>query len=56
MQSIRKALRTGDLNKDTYERVVCADCEKPLKTENDPDLIETIRICPDCDTKWKEIR
>ncbi|WP_247728310.1 HVO_0758 family zinc finger protein [Halovivax limisalsi] len=56
MKSIRKALREGELVKDTYERVTCAECEKALKTENDPDTITTIRRCPDCGTEWKEIR
>ncbi|MFP8891294.1 HVO_0758 family zinc finger protein [Natrialbaceae archaeon A-CW2] len=56
MKSVRKALREGELTKDTYERVVCAECEKPLKTENDPDTISTIRRCPDCDAEWEEIR
>ena len=56
MKSIRKALRDGELVKDTYERVTCADCEKSLKTKNDPDVIETIRTCPDCGQEWKELR
>ena len=56
MKSIRKALRGGELEKDTYERLVCAECEKPLKTTNDPDTITTIRTCPDCDKEWKELR
>ncbi len=36
--------------------VVCGGCEKPLKTENHPDEIETLRICPNCNAEWKEIR
>jgi len=31
MKSTRKGLRDGDLFKDTYERLNCADCEKVLK-------------------------
>ncbi|MFC6717098.1 HVO_0758 family zinc finger protein [Natrialbaceae archaeon GCM10025810] len=56
MKSVRKALRQGELEKDTYDRLVCAECEKPLKTENDPETITTIRTCPDCEAEWKEIR
>ncbi|MFC3957340.1 HVO_0758 family zinc finger protein [Halovivax cerinus] len=56
MKSIRKALREGELEKDTYDRVTCATCGKSLKTENDPDSITTIRRCPDCGTEWKAIR
>ncbi len=56
MQSVRKALRDGVLEKDTYERVVCGDCEETLKTENDPDQIGSVRVCPDCGGRWKELR
>ena len=56
MKSVRKALREGELEKYTYDRLVCAECGKPLKTENDPDEIKTVRICPDCEAEWKEIR
>ncbi len=56
LKSIRKALRDGELEKDTYERVTCTECGKSLKTENDPDTITTIRTCPDCGGKWKAIR
>ena len=56
MKSVRKALRDGSLEKDTYERVVCGDCEEKLKTENDPDEIGSVRVCPDCDGRLKEIR
>ena len=56
MKSVRKALREGELEKDTYDRLVCAECVKPLKTENDPDEIKTVRICPECTAEFKEIR
>jgi len=56
MRSVRKALRDGDLAKDTYGRVNCTDCEQTLKTKNDPDQIGTVRACPDCGGEWKEIR
>jgi len=35
MKSTRKGLRDGDLFKDTYERLNCADCEKVLKKKNE---------------------
>ena len=56
MKSVRQALRQGDLEKDTYERISCADCEKPLGTTNDPDRVENIRTCPDCGSEYKELR
>ena len=56
MHTIRKGLREGELEKDTYERIVCVECGKPLKTARDPDSITTIRTCPDCGAEWKELR
>ncbi|WP_164974742.1 HVO_0758 family zinc finger protein [Halegenticoccus tardaugens] len=55
MQSTRKGLRAGELYKDTYERLTCADCEESLKKQNDPDEIYAVRICPECGTSWKEL-
>jgi NAD-dependent SIR2 family protein deacetylase len=55
MKSVRKALRDGELIKDTYERLTCARCEKTVKTENDPDELHAIKICPECDRRWKQI-
>jgi predicted RNA-binding Zn-ribbon protein involved in translation (DUF1610 family) len=55
MQSTRKGLRSGDLEKDTYERLNCAECEQTLGTENSPDEVYTVRICPDCGKEWKEL-
>jgi RNase P subunit RPR2 len=56
MESIRKGLRQGELVKDTYERLTCDRCEKPLKTENDPEELHTVRICPECGRRWKQIQ
>ena len=55
MKTVRKALRDGELEKDTYERLVCADCEKQLKTRDNPDDVGSIRICEDCGAEWREI-
>lgn len=56
MESTRKALRSGDLYKDTYERLACAACEKTLATENPEDEVYTIRHCEECGRRWKELR
>lgn len=56
MKSVRKGLRDGDLEKDTYDRVNCAACEQTLKTRNDPDEVFSVRICPDCGTEYKDLR
>lgn len=56
MKTTRKALRDGDLFKDTYERLNCADCEMVLKTENDSDEVFSVRICPECGSEFKQLR
>lgn len=55
MESIRKGLRSGDIEKDTYERLACADCGEQLETKNDPDEIGTVRTCPECGAAWRQI-
>lgn len=56
MKSTRKGLRDGDLMKDTYERLKCAECEQTLTTEDPPDEVYTVRRCPECHSQWKELR
>lgn len=55
MESVRKGLRSGDLEKDTYERLTCVECGEELDTTNDPDTVGKVRMCPDCGQKWKEV-
>lgn len=55
MDSIRKALRSGAVEKDMYGRLKCSNCSQELTTENDPEEVGSIRVCPDCETKWKEL-
>ncbi|MFD1597608.1 HVO_0758 family zinc finger protein [Halobellus rarus] len=56
MKSTRKGLRDGELEKDTYGRLNCAECGETLNTENDPDEVYTVRRCVDCEREWKELR
>lgn len=56
VKSVRRGLRDGDIEKDTYERLTCGTCEKALKTRNDPDEIGSLRVCPDCGREWRELR
>jgi predicted RNA-binding Zn-ribbon protein involved in translation (DUF1610 family) len=56
MRSVRKALRDGELEKDTYDRLACSACGASLKTSDDPDVIGAIRTCPDCGREWQEIK
>lgn len=55
MESVRKGLRAGDIEKDTYERLTCAACDKQLTTDNDPDEVGTVRVCPECGQSWKQV-
>lgn len=56
MDSVRKALRSGDLEKDVFGRLNCADCEAELATKNDPDEIGSVRRCPECGSEWRELQ
>lgn len=56
MESVRKGLRQGDLEKDNYGRVTCSSCDETLGTRNDPDDVGTLRTCPGCDAEWRELR
>lgn len=55
MESVRKGLRSGAIEKDTYERLNCAECDEALETKNDPDKIGRIRVCPECGREWKKV-
>ena len=56
MDSVRKALRSGDLEKDMYGRLACTDCEEELNKRSDPDGVGSLRACPECGAKWRELR
>ena len=55
MDSVRQGLRSGDIEKDTYERLNCASCEMQLATENEEGTIGKIRVCPECGERWQEM-
>lgn len=55
MDTVRKGLREGQIAKDTYERLSCATCGVDLKTINEPDEIGSIRTCPECGTRWRQL-
>ena len=55
MDSIRRALREGEIVKDMYERLECADCGEQLETKNDPDDVGSIRACPECGSEWRQL-
>ena len=55
MKSVRRALRDGEVEKDTYGRLTCTGCAESVKTRNDPDEVFTVKVCPECDSEWKEL-
>ena len=55
MSSVTKALRSGVVRKDTYERLVCDDCNRQLTTR-DRGGVGWRRACPDCGREWKQLR
>lgn len=56
MESVRKGLRSGAIEKDTYERLACAECGEQLSTEDNPEDLGVVRACPECGTEWKDVR
>ena len=55
MKSVRKGLRDGDIEKDTYERLRCATCSESLGTVNEPGEVGTVRRCPECGAEFREL-
>jgi len=55
MDSVRRGLRAGDIEKDTYERLACAACEEQLATEAMDDDVGKKRVCPECGSAWREM-
>jgi hypothetical protein len=55
MESVRRGLRSGDIEKDTYERLTCAECEEELATQAMPEDVGKRRVCPECGTEWQEM-
>jgi len=55
MKSVRQGLRSGEIEKDVYERLACAECGEQLDTVNDPDEVGSVRTCPECGAEWKKI-
>ncbi|MFC7027456.1 HVO_0758 family zinc finger protein [Halomicroarcula sp. GCM10025710] len=55
MDSVRKALRAGDVEKDSHGRLSCTACGENLSTDSRPDEVWKVRVCPECGSEWKEI-
>ena len=55
MDSVRKALRAGAIKKDTYGRLMCAECDVQLGKRTDPEGTGSIRSCPECGREWHRL-
>lgn len=55
MKSIRRGLRDGDVEKDTYGRLSCTECGQSLSTRDDADAVGKVKTCPDCGSEWKDL-
>lgn len=56
MRSVRKGLRAGEIEKDTYDRLTCAACEMTLANRDDPDKLGMVRTCPECGREWEQVK
>lgn len=55
MDSVQAGLRARDIEKDTYGRLLCAECDEQLDTQPDPDTKESIVVCPACGKNWRDL-
>ncbi|MFB6114048.1 MAG: HVO_0758 family zinc finger protein [Halodesulfurarchaeum sp.] len=55
MDSVTKGLRQGDVVKDTYDRLLCAECDSRLKRRDEPGEVGSVRECPDCGRQWRQL-
>ncbi|MFB6300791.1 MAG: HVO_0758 family zinc finger protein [Halobacteriales archaeon] len=55
MESVRKGLREGEIEQDTYGRLVCGFCDTNLDKRSDPEDLGAIRTCPDCGREWRAL-
>ncbi|MDZ7702051.1 MAG: HVO_0758 family zinc finger protein [Halobacteriales archaeon] len=55
MESVRKGLRAGQLDKDTYGRLECSNCEVGLTKKEAEDDMGYLHTCPDCGRVWRRV-
>jgi predicted RNA-binding Zn-ribbon protein involved in translation (DUF1610 family) len=55
MDSVRKGLRNGDLERDVYDRLRCTECDEDLDTDMDVGGVGSVHACPECGTEWREL-
>lgn len=55
MESVRKGLRAGQIDKDTYGRLECSNCDVGLTKKEDVDGMGYLHTCPDCGRVWRRV-
>jgi methionyl-tRNA synthetase len=55
MDTVHQGIRAGDIEKDTYERLICSHCEASLATQDNPEGVGKLRACPECGREYKQI-
>jgi predicted RNA-binding Zn-ribbon protein involved in translation (DUF1610 family) len=55
MTSVRKAARENEIKRDNYRRLLCAECDERLVRRQTPNMLGTIRRCPDCGREWQKL-
>ena len=56
MRSVRKGLRAGEIEKDTYDRLTCSACGVSLAKRDDPEQLGMVRTCPECGREWEQVK
>lgn len=56
MDTVRDGLKQDKLEKDTFDRLICAECNRALSIRNDPEELGSVRFCEDCGAEWLEMR
>jgi len=55
MDSVRKGLRAGEIEKDTYGRLECAACGVRLGKKEAEDGYGYYRTCGECGRVWRRV-
>lgn len=55
MESVRKGLRAGQIDKDTYGRLECSNCGVRLGKKEDDDGMGFLHSCSECGRVWRRV-
>lgn len=55
MDSVRQGLRQGTIERGTWDKLQCSECEAQLSPIDDPEELGSVKQCPECGTSWREM-